>query len=70
MKKLRIDGKTVVLVDEVEELHDTVYNLRLYLDYVRREAPGLWEDMGLAFSGMPGWVQPNTTEYGREDISA
>ena len=41
------------LVNQIEELKNHVYNLELYLDYVRQKDPGLWKRMKREFIGLP-----------------
>lgn len=44
------------LYDELEKRKDVVYNLNLYLAYVKRSAKELWGKMLERFSGMPGFA--------------
>lgn len=55
-------------MNEIEALNNKIYNLSLYLDYVRQEAPTLWEEMNVIFDGMPGWTEREAHfEYAEEE---
>lgn len=46
-------------VNELEELKDTVYNLRLYLTTLKEHyvAPDDWELLSTMYSGLPGFAE-------------
>ena len=47
---------------EYEHMQATVENLRLYVDYVRREYPWVYERMEARYDGLPGFVSPTEEE--------
>ena len=55
-------NKVKKLVSDYVHERNRSYNLNLYLDYVRSQAPELFDDMFERFSGMPGYVQGGEQE--------
>ena len=51
----RVLRRSIEDVETVDELHNQVYNLSLYLAYVRDKNPELWTEMMDHFSGMGGF---------------
>lgn len=52
------------MVNELEELKDTVYNLRLYLTSLKEHyvMPDDWTAFETAFGGLPGFVEVEVDE--------
>lgn len=42
-------------VDELDEAENRIYNLSLYLDYVRVHYPRVWRELNTQYDGLPGW---------------
>ena len=44
-------------VDELDKAENRIYNLSLYLDYIRVNYPKIWKELNDRFDGMPGWTK-------------
>lgn len=53
-----LENEYHTLVDTIDELENRVWNLTLYLEYVRNADKKLWTIMRKNFSGLPGFVSP------------
>ena len=50
-------GMMKAAADEIAELHDQTHNLTLYLNYVEREHPDVFNSLMEKFDGMPGYSE-------------
>lgn len=49
---------------EYEHMQATIDNLRLFIDFVHREYPWIYERMEARYDGLPGFVSPTKVEEG------
>lgn len=51
------------MISLIDELENRVYNLTLYLDYVRENHPPVYENLDIYFNGLPGYVPVQSNEH-------